>query len=90
MDRGGHSGLRKPGHPQVQRPFAGPRLYATRAAVATCNRRYIQDHVEYTNGDLYECPAVDISVGTGAPLPPGRRGRSLKTPEAWKPCCSWQ
>ena len=45
-------------------------LYATRAAVATRNRRYIQDHVEYTNGDLYECPAVDISVGSGAPLPP--------------------
>lgn len=45
-------------------------LYATRAAVATRNRHYIQDHVEHTNGDLYECPAVDISVGSGAPLPP--------------------
>ena len=45
-------------------------LYATRAAVATCNRRYIQDLVESTNADLHECPAVDISVGSGAPLPP--------------------
>ena len=41
-------------------------LYATRAAVATRNRHYIQGHVEHTNGDLYECPAVDISVASGA------------------------
>ena len=45
-------------------------LFATRAAVATCNRRYIRDYVESTNADLYDCPAVDISVGSGAPLPP--------------------
>ena len=45
-------------------------LFATRAAVARCNRRYIHDFVESTNADLYECPAVDISVASGAPLPP--------------------
>jgi hypothetical protein len=45
-------------------------LYATRAAVATCNRNYINQYVQGINGVLYDCPAVDISVSSGAPLPP--------------------
>eukprot|EP00435_Cladocopium_sp_Y103_P012508 s558_g3.t1 len=54
-----------------RRPAPGAvHLFATRAAVATCNRRYIHDYALSTNADLYDCPAVDISVGSGAPLPP--------------------
>ena len=45
-------------------------LYATRQAVAESNKRYVEEYIENNNADSHECPAVDICVGTGAPLPP--------------------
>ena len=45
-------------------------LYATRKAVAEDNQRYLDLHLADTGAPLYECPAVDISVKTGAPLAP--------------------
>ena len=45
-------------------------LFATRAQVANCNRRYIQDFAEGVGKDIHDCPAADIAVNTGAPLPP--------------------
>ena len=44
-------------------------LFATRDAVANHNSHYIQNHIERTGSVLYECPSVDVSVKTGAPLP---------------------
>ena len=44
-------------------------LYATRKAVAEDNQQYLDKHLASTGSQLYECPAVDISVKTGAPLP---------------------
>ena len=45
-------------------------LYPTRRAVAESNRLYIEDHIKRTGAKLYESPALDINVKTGAPLTP--------------------
>ena len=45
-------------------------LYPTRRAVAESNRLYIEDHINRTGATLYESPALDINVKTGAPLTP--------------------
>ena len=45
-------------------------LYATRAAVAEDNQHYLEKHVASSGAQLYQCPAVDINVKTGAPLSP--------------------
>ncbi|CAE7243226.1 pfh1 [Symbiodinium sp. KB8] len=45
-------------------------LYATRRAVAESNRTYFEEHVSRTNADIYESPALDVNVRTGAPLSP--------------------
>ena len=45
-------------------------LYPTRRAVAESNRLYIEDHINRTGAKLYESPALDINVKTGAPLTP--------------------
>lgn len=45
-------------------------LYGTRKAVAWHNQNYITEHVRATGAELYDCPAADISVNTGAPLAP--------------------
>ena len=45
-------------------------LYPTRRAVAESNRCYIEEHIARTSAQLYECPALDTNVKTGAPLPP--------------------
>ena len=63
-------GLVLPKHGKRQPAPGAVHLFATRAAVVKRNRRYIHDYVESTNADLFDCPAVDISVGSGAPLPP--------------------
>ena len=44
-------------------------LYATRKAVAEDNQQYLDRHLTNTGNQFYECPAVDICVKTGAPLP---------------------
>ncbi|OLP98797.1 ATP-dependent DNA helicase PIF1, partial [Symbiodinium microadriaticum] len=45
-------------------------LYATRRAVAESNRTYLEEHISRTNARLYESPALDVNVRTGAPLSP--------------------
>ena len=45
-------------------------LYATRAQVANCNRSCIKDFAEAASKDIHDCPATDVVVNTGAPLPP--------------------
>ena len=45
-------------------------LYPTRRAVAESNRCYIEEHIARTGAQLYECPALDTNVKTGAPLSP--------------------
>ena len=45
-------------------------LYPTRKAVAEKNRRYIEEHVKRTGVKLYQSPALDTNVKTGAPLSP--------------------
>ena len=45
-------------------------LFATRQAVSEENQRYLDKHLERTEAELYECPAIDVSVKTGAPLKP--------------------
>ena len=43
-------------------------LYPTRQAVRQSNREYMEEHINRTNAHLYECPAMDTSVSSGAPL----------------------
>ena len=45
-------------------------LFATRQAVSEENQRYLDQHLEKTQAELHECPAIDVSVKTGAPLKP--------------------
>ena len=45
-------------------------LYPTRRAVAESNSTYIEEHISRTGARLYESPALDVSVKTGAPLSP--------------------
>ena len=45
-------------------------LFATRRAVNEENERYLDEHLERTKAELHECPAIDVSVKTGAPLKP--------------------
>ena len=45
-------------------------LFATRLQVANCNSSYIEEFAEGQHLEIYDCPAMDISVNTAALLPP--------------------
>ena len=45
-------------------------LFATRQQVAKHNNEYIEDFATRMNLEIYESPPIDISLSSGAPLPP--------------------
>ena len=45
-------------------------LFATRQQVTNRNNSYIEQLAEEKHSEIYECPAGDISVVNGTPLPP--------------------
>ena len=51
-------------------PEGAVHLFATRQQVAKRNNEYIEDFAARMNLEIYESPAVDISLSSGAPLPP--------------------
>ena len=73
VDRGGHSGLGEPSHPQIQRPFASPRCHL--ALRNPCSSGHPQQALHPRPRRIYQrrplrVPRGDISVGSGTPLPP--------------------
>ena len=54
-----------------RRPAEGAvHLFATRQQVARRNNEYIENFAAHMNLEIYESPAVDISLSSGTPLPP--------------------